>query len=236
MNLFYISNNKFFYVKKPSLVFKLKIVLIHIVLVILHNVVWFLGRWRAFYVYKGVFSPFLTVSSSILLGTAKSLLRVLYRTLMRKLIVLEIGCGSGYITLGLVRHREVGYIIAIDIDINALYNTRKNLMRYMDRVDVVNCTEASCIRSKCIDMAISNPPYLPCPYKISRLWCADIDENILIKIVIDSIRCSSTALMAFSSLSRTLHILRKYNQIRTQVLMEKQTLFDIVEAVVLLNN
>ena len=84
-----------------------------------------------------------------------------------KNVLLEIGCGCGYIALSILKHcideYNPSYAILIDISPCAIESAKEsaklnNLYAY---IDVVQCDSASCIRSKSIDVVFFNPPYLP---------------------------------------------------------------------------
>lgn len=78
---------------------------------------------------------------------------------------LEIGSGSGYVTLNLCRLicNNSRYMIMIDVEQYAVYSSWLSIKRNnMDvYVDVAQCDAASCIRSNSIDVIYFNPPYLP---------------------------------------------------------------------------
>ncbi len=75
----------------------------------------------------------------------------------------EIGCGSGFITIELTRRGFLSYAIAIDISPCAVKSTYINVRKHgLDAlIDVVQSHSAACIRSKSIDVAFFNPPYIP---------------------------------------------------------------------------
>jgi len=76
---------------------------------------------------------------------------------------LELGSGSGYVSAQLVLLGAVLYSIMVDIDADAVYSSwataKENSID--QRVDVVQCDGASCIRSNAVDLVYFNPPYLP---------------------------------------------------------------------------
>ncbi|MEM1541776.1 MAG: methyltransferase [Ignisphaera sp.] len=95
--------------------------------------------------------------------------------LRRNLVLLEIGSGTGYISIRLcmsIYSNPTKYVIAIDIDPYAIYSSwLSTKINGMDMyIDVVQCDSASCIRSNSIDIVYFNPPYLPV--------CDDIPEAI----------------------------------------------------------
>lgn len=85
---------------------------------------------------------------------------------------LEIGSGTGYITVRLAKLRMFSYAIMSDIDSNAVYSSwaTAKANNVDDIVDVVQCDSATCIRGNSVDIIYFNPPYLP--------TCDDVDGAI----------------------------------------------------------
>ncbi|MEM4610118.1 MAG: methyltransferase [Thermoproteota archaeon] len=76
--------------------------------------------------------------------------------------VLEIGCGSGIVSLALVRRNTE--VVAVDVNMQACRNTLANFKRnrLQGVVHVVNGDLATAFRDGVrFDMIVSNPPYLP---------------------------------------------------------------------------
>jgi len=76
-------------------------------------------------------------------------------------VALDIGCGSGILCVALAKLKAVS--ICVDISpcaVECCLSTAR--VEGVDAlVDVVQCDSASCLRSKCLDIVVSNPPYLP---------------------------------------------------------------------------
>jgi len=73
--------------------------------------------------------------------------------------IVDIGCGSGAIavTLSLELHADV---VGTDISVAALAVAAKNAKTLGARVDFVACDLASAFASACLDLVVSNPPYV----------------------------------------------------------------------------
>jgi len=134
----------------------------------------------------------------------------------RMLELLEIGAGSGYVALSLAYKRFNTYVIAVDISPCAVESCRRNaiLRGIYDRVDVVQCDAAKCIRSKAVVMVLFNPPYLPVEefdtwYGIS--WSGGIEgDAISLRFLVEGIRCARNVLaFVISSIQRLDRIFRE---------------------------
>jgi len=77
-------------------------------------------------------------------------------------VALDIGCGACPEAVYLARRGH--YVIAVDVNPCALTCCARTAhSQNLDAlIDVVQCFSAMCIRSSCIDIAVFNPPYLPC--------------------------------------------------------------------------
>ncbi len=78
--------------------------------------------------------------------------------------VLEIGCGTGAISISIASVIAKSRIIATDISKEAIKLSSKNIDRLdlKERISVVNADLLECFgSSKKFDMIISNPPYIP---------------------------------------------------------------------------
>lgn len=81
-------------------------------------------------------------------------------------VVLDLGAGSGYIAekicMGSMEPKSRQEILAIDISPCSIEYMRKHLPREcMERIFLVQCSGASCLREKSVDLVAINPPYLP---------------------------------------------------------------------------
>jgi len=134
-------------------------------------------------------------------------------------VALEIGCGAGPASLYLAMRGF--YTIATDINPCALERCLENArMHRVDAlIDVVQCSSASCIRSKCIDVVAFNPPYIPCRDRDSWLdvaVCGGFEGIEVLKLFLsDAFRvCRSACTVVFTlsslqSLERIASLLRQ---------------------------
>lgn len=79
-------------------------------------------------------------------------------------LVLEIGCGTGAISISIASSIKKARIIATDISKKAIRLSKKNIDRHnlKERISVVNADLLECFGNlKKFDMIISNPPYIP---------------------------------------------------------------------------
>lgn len=89
-----------------------------------------------------------------------------------KVIALELGSGTGFVSAYLAKLGKISYAIMIDVDPKAVYSSwataKANDVGIS--VDVVQCDSATCIRSGAVDISYFNPPYLPV--------CDDVPEAV----------------------------------------------------------
>lgn len=103
--------------------------------------------------------------SWLLLESAKIVVYDVDRESNRELIVVELGSGSGYVTVSLLKMfpPKSFYAIMVDLDPRAVYSSwstaRANNVDMV--VDVVQCDAATCLRRGVADFVYFNPPYLP---------------------------------------------------------------------------
>ena len=92
-------------------------------------------------------------------------------TLKRRLKILDIGAGSGCISIALAKHIPKADVYATDISGDALSNilNNRNILDLsnikIDYMDILDTTEWEKVKTK-FDLIVSNPPYvLPCERK-----------------------------------------------------------------------
>jgi len=73
-------------------------------------------------------------------------------------MVLEIGTGSGIVSLGLSKKNNV--VVAVDVDINILLRLKESC-KYTQNMNLICCDSASPFVERVFDMIVFNPPYLP---------------------------------------------------------------------------
>lgn len=182
-----------------NLLNRIAIVLVVSMLRFLHKVLWRYGTVNRYIVYK-TFIPFYFISSKIILTVARAIIDSAH-----VYSFCDIGSGSGYIAIELLKQYRSLYGIAIDVSKESVLATKINAKRFnlFDRIDVIQCISGQCLRSESLDVAVSNPPYLPCPKEWSEALCADSDEHIYIDVVVQLIRISKKlAIVSSSSLTR----------------------------------
>lgn len=77
--------------------------------------------------------------------------------------VLEVGCGSGAVSIALLRSLDRATATCIDVDPAAVALTQENALRFkvQDRLRVVQCPAAHFRDPTTFDIVVSNPPYIP---------------------------------------------------------------------------
>ncbi|KAA1244144.1 methyltransferase [Aquimarina sp. RZ0] len=103
-------------------------------------------------VHPDVFPPQLTISTKILLDFL-SLIKLNNKT------VLELGCGSGIISL--FASKKGATVIATDINQTALEYLKKNSHRNSLKVELIHSDLFNNIENRIFDYIIINPPYYP---------------------------------------------------------------------------
>jgi len=172
-------------------------------------------------VYSGVYYP---AEDTYLLLSTLSREKGNYRKAM------DIGCGCGIITLQLLVNGIASYVVACDINIKALYNTKENLLEnnVYDYVDLLQCdiTKPPFRHGRYLDLIVSNPPYLPLGEEIAEntlsiedlSWYGGVNGRSVIDAIIDF---SSKALIkggvlflvqsSISDISKTINTMSKVN-------------------------
>lgn len=119
-----------------------------------------IGEWEfyglSFYVQEGVLIP-------------RPETELLVEECLRRLPVnssafgLELGVGSGCISISLLLHRKALKMLAVDINPRALTLARRNAQRHgvTDRLHILGSDLFSGIRPFPFDFILSNPPYIP---------------------------------------------------------------------------
>ncbi|XP_067623363.1 methyltransferase N6AMT1 [Eurosta solidaginis] len=79
---------------------------------------------------------------------------------IKPLICLEIGSGSGVIVTALAKQLTETFCMASDINAHACRTTLRTAKRNGTHVDTINCNLLDCVREKCIDLLVFNPPYV----------------------------------------------------------------------------
>lgn len=99
-------------------------------------------------------------------------------------IALELGSGSGYVSIYRMKKCKKSYTIMVDISpcsVRSSWESAK-INGIDDLVDVIQCDAGTCIRSMSIDTIYFNPPYLPVEEFndiLSISWSGGIDGIIV---------------------------------------------------------
>jgi release factor glutamine methyltransferase len=167
----------------------------------------------------------------------------------KKLTIIDVGCGTGYITLLLcdivmkmkhdIDNKSIN-IIAIDIDTEPVKCTKRNLINnckseYRKNIDIIQCNSASCLRKEAVDIAIVNPPYLPesntgySSIDHSRMWSGGptgIEVPVeIINLILDPLKSNGTIYMVLSSLSNIKKLISEFNGILDMRIIARKKLF-----------
>lgn len=165
----------------------------------IHKILWSFKAING-YAIHGAFIPFYFISSRAVTEIAKALIRKLNIKSF-----CDVGSGSGYIAIEILKEFNYLYAVAIDIDENSTIIAKVNGKSHgvFDRLDVVQCPSGKCLRKKSFDIALSNPPYLPCPSTISTMLCSGVNEDVYIDILLQIVRTSKQfAIISSSSLAK----------------------------------
>lgn len=121
--------------------------------------------------------------------------------------LLEIGCGSGLVSLALARRNME--VVAVDISMEACRNTLVNFKgnRLQGVVHVINGDLATAFRENLeFDVVMSNPPYLPVEpsSKEDSSWAAGRDASFTVRLlesILPLLSCRGAMFLVQSSLS-----------------------------------
>jgi len=110
----------------------------------------------------------------------------------------EVGIGSGVISIVLAQHLENAYFLATDISADAIAIAKKNieLKQMQERIQILQTDLLSGIESK-IDILVSNPPYIANSVELesnldyepqNALFGGDVGDEILQRLIDEAIR------------------------------------------------
>lgn len=93
--------------------------------------------------------------------------------------IVEVGAGSGVISIVLAQHLKNAHFIAVDISEEALHVTRKNLERFglSDRIELRQSNLLDEV-SEPIDLLVSNPPYIAYEAPLEKNLSYEPDEAL----------------------------------------------------------
>ena len=125
-----------------------------------------LGEWafygRKFIVNKDVLIP--RPDTEKLVEEAVRVIDKMHNEKRRKLVVADVGTGSGCIAITLLLETgKINRVIAVDVSEKALKTARRNAIRYgvNSEITFVRGDMLEPTRKKSVDLIISNPPYVP---------------------------------------------------------------------------
>jgi len=155
-------------------------------------------------------------------------------------LAVEVGAGSGALTISLAKNSNE--VVSIDIDVNSSRNALENvkLHNLLSKVHVVVADVRFFHLNKKCDLIISNPPYLPLNpiTKIDRLWCAGADLSVLkglVSFAFENLRNGGILKFTCSSLSfQWVKLFLEKNKFTWSITATKQTPLDtilVIEAV-----
>jgi len=75
--------------------------------------------------------------------------------------ILEVGCGSGYVSICLAKFKKNLQQTAVDINSKAVEATKKNAKENKVKIEILNSDLFSKVKDKDYDWILFNPPYLP---------------------------------------------------------------------------
>lgn len=196
-------------------------------------------------VYNGVYYP---AEDTYLLLSTLSEERGNYKRAM------DIGCGCGIITLQLLINGIASYVIACDINVKALYNTKENLLEnnVYSYADLLQCdiTKPPFRRGRYLNLIVSNPPYLPLGEEITQntlnvedlSWYGGVNGRSVIDAII---YFSSKALVkggvlflvqsSISDISKTINTMSRVN-LKGKVVAKLHIFFEDIVVVKAINN
>jgi len=135
--------------------------------------------------FKGVFPPKYTLSTEIFVNILSLIKKILLKYSF-SFNILELGIGTG--VLAKILSSSYTYIIGVDTLYKACLNTSYN---DPDKsIDLICGFSTVFIRGDSIDIAYTNPPYLPCEAKVQSEYsiCGGNYLQIILKIIIDLLR------------------------------------------------
>ncbi len=154
------------------------------------------------FVPRGVFNPVVSVSSALLVELVRRYARGL---------VIDVGCGSGVLSVAAAKQPRVDLVLGVDSSLVSVAATRVNA-RLNNVGDRVRCYPSwgrllgEVTSRGGADTVIVNPPYLPCdPLLVGEeAWCGGRDLGIALRLLglgLGLLRDGGVLLASFSSLS-----------------------------------
>ena len=203
--------------------------LVRLLLRLLHRLIpkiikFFNYRGIKLYIPEGIFNPTFTLSASLIIDNVKP-----------RGVVVDLGCGSGVLSIYSALIPEVTAVLAYDINIKALATTKVNsrINGVASKVRVLyNANDLMNIKA---DYVLINPPYLPISPKdaLDINWCCGRSLECIEKLLnlsLNIIHEHGKILLTFSSLTNTkvmAKIISKLN-IKFNVIAFRRTVIDTI--------
>ena len=143
-------------------------------------------------------------------------------------VVVEVGCGEGYLVSRLLEHTDE--VIGIDIHLESLTRAWSRLREMRGSIHLIQGDMLSCIRkTDRIRVIVANPPYLPNDEEFHdpTIHGGESGVEAILRIVEEAVGImgdKANILLIASSLS-SLDRLAKYN-LYTRVIAEKKLFFE----------
>ncbi len=154
---------------------------------------------------QGLFNPRAGISSIIL---TLDILRILRKhRVMREVVkCADLCCGTGILGVTLTLVLKKSWCILVDVDLSATRASRLTsiLNKVYHKVDVICTYGLACIRQSALDLVVTNPPYLPCPYFSDVALCCHLRGELLLDLlfqIAQCLRCDAQVVVALSNIS-----------------------------------
>ena len=189
-------------------------------------------RGLALFVPEGVFNPVYTVSTGLIIDALSNVFRP-------RGVFLEIGCGSGAVSIFVAKYLWDGVeeIYSCDVSDKALATTMINaeINGVIERVKIGNCYKLLPRLKNKVDFAVANPPYLPIDPRdeLDYNWCGGSSLNIFketINELTTTLKTGGQGLITVSSLTsinKATKILRE-KKLTTKIIKNTKTPLDTI--------
>ncbi len=117
------------------------------------------------------------------------------KDLYRSRTILDLGTGSGYIAqhlcLEIMGRGSATEIIAIDISPCSIRYIKTNMLgECLDKIYLIQCDGASCLRKSSVDLIAINPPYLPANERSSWIEISWSGGERGVEVALEMVRSS----------------------------------------------
>jgi len=151
-------------------------------------------------------------------------------------VAVEVGCGSGLITLELASRSE--YTIGLDVSEQAALAAKSRIGR-LPNADVVISDMLSALRERSADLVVSNPPYLPCDYCSEPLWCGgssgvEFSARLALQAAA-ALKDNGSLVLLASSLADVENLVKFVNEVLGEVTVEEKFRVGLFETLYILH-